>query len=140
VRKTAAPRTASESPARGPSQRPVRARVGRRAELAVVAWLTDHGFAIVATNLRLGHYELDVVARKGPLIVVVEVRSRGSGALTRPFGSFDSVKRQRVRRAGERLWQRRYRNDASVERLRYDAASVTFVDDAARVEYVAAAF
>lgn len=138
--KTAATRTASESPAPRPPKRPSRARVGRRAELAVVAWLTDHGFAIVATNLRLGHYELDIVARNGPLVVVVEVRSRGSGALTRPFGSFDSIKRQRIRRAGERLWQRRYRNDESVERLRFDAASVTFVENVARVEYVAAAF
>lgn len=80
------------------------------------------------------------MARRGPLIAVVEVRTRGAGALTRAFGSLDAAKRQRVRRAGERLWQRRYRHDASVERMRFDAASVTFVDGVARVEYVAAAF
>jgi putative endonuclease len=114
--------------------------VGKSAEQAVVAWLLENGFSIVATNLRLGRYEVDIVARQGPLIAVVEVRTRGQGALTRAFGSLDSAKRARLRRAGERLWQRRYRNDPSVERLRFDAASVTFVDGSPQVEYVPAAF
>lgn len=116
------------------------AQVGRLAEQAVADWLTARGFSIVATNLRLGHYEIDLVARQGPLIVVVEVRFRGRGALTRPFGSLDAAKRRRLRMAGERLWQRRYRHDASAERLRYDAASVTFVNGAPAVEYAPAAF
>lgn len=94
----------------------------------------------MATNLHLGHLELDVVARQGALIVVVEVRSRGEGAWTSGFGSLDAAKRARIRRAGERLWQRRYRHDPTAERLRYDAASVAFVDDRAIVEYAEAAF
>jgi putative endonuclease len=113
----------------------------RSAVAAVAAHLEQHGFAVVAQNLRLGRLELDVVARRGPLIVVVEVRTRGAGAWTTAFGSIDSAKRRRIRRAGERLWQRRYKNDASVERMRFDAASVTF-DEAgnAHVEYAEAAF
>jgi putative endonuclease len=99
-----------------------------------------HGFALVATNLRVGHYELDVVARSGPLIVVVEVRTRGARAWTTGFGSLDAGKRRRIRLAGERLWQRRYRSDPSAERLRFDAASVTFVGGEPVVEYVPAAF
>jgi putative endonuclease len=94
----------------------------------------------VATNLRVGHLELDVVARQGPLVVVVEVRTRGAGAWTTGLGSIDAGKRLRIRRAGERLWQRRYRADASVERMRFDAASVTFQAGEAEVEYVEAAF
>jgi len=102
--------------------------------------LKTQGFAIVAQNLRVGRDELDIVARKGPLVAVVEVRLRGPSALTRPFGSLDTKKRLRVRRAGERLWQRRYRNDASVERLRFDAASVRFVGTEPVIEYAPAAF
>jgi putative endonuclease len=118
-----------------------RADRAEAAEAAVAAYLQRRGFSVVAQNLRLGHLELDVIARKDALIVVVEVRTRGSGAWTTAFGSIDSAKRRRIRRAGERLWQRRYKNDASVERMRFDAASVTF-DDAseAKVEYVEAAF
>ena len=113
----------------------------RAAEAAVAAYLEQRGFAVVAQNLRLGRLELDVVARHGPLVVVVEVRTRGAGAWTTAFGSIDSAKRKRIRRAGERLWQRRYKNDASVERMRFDAASVSF-DEAGNteVEYAEAAF
>ena len=117
-----------------------RADAGRLAEQAVVQWLRAHDFQIVATNLRVGQYELDIVARAGPLVVVVEVRTRGKSAWTRAFGSLDVGKRRRIRRAGEWLWQRRYRNDSTVERLRFDAASVTFEEGRAVVEYAPAAF
>lgn len=107
----------------------------------MVDYLVAQGWAIVATNLRIGQLELDIVAREGPVIAVIEVRSRGETAWTTGFGSLDPAKRLRIRRAGERLWNRRYRADDSVERLRFDAASVTFAEDGrAIVEYVRAAF
>lgn len=113
---------------------------GRAAEAAVAHWLQERGFDIVATNLRVGRYEIDVVARQGPLIAVVEVRTRGKGSWTTGFGSLDAGKRRRVRLAGERLWERRYAKDPSAERLRFDAASVVFEGGSARVEYVPGAF
>ena len=102
--------------------------------------MSERGFQIVATNLRLSYLEIDVVARRGDLVVVVEVRSRSSGAWTSGFGSIDGKKRYRIRLAGMRLWQRRYRNDLSVRRLRYDAASVVFGPAGPQIEYVEAAF
>jgi Holliday junction resolvase-like predicted endonuclease len=80
------------------------------------------------------------VARLDDLIVVVEVRSRGLSAWTSGFGSIDGKKRYRIRLAGLRLWQRRYRDDLSVKRLRFDAASVVFGADGPVIEYVEAAF
>jgi putative endonuclease len=102
--------------------------------------LSERGFQIVATNLRLSYLEIDVVARRGELVVVVEVRSRGRGAWTSGFGSIDGKKRYRIRLAGQRLWQRRYQHDLSVKRLRYDAASVVFGPSGPVIEYVEAAF
>lgn len=127
------------APGRG-EKRLLASQRGRAAEAAVVDWLKARSFGIVATNLRIGRYEIDVVARQGPLIVVVEVRTRGKGAWTTGFGSLDAGKRRRIRLAGERLWERRYARDSSAERLRFDAASVTFDDDGANVEYVPGAF
>lgn len=95
---------------------------------------------MVATNLRLSYLELDVVARRGDLVVVVEVRTRGPGSWTSGFGSVDGRKRQRIRLAGARLWSRRYRHDASVNRLRFDAASVRFDEAGPVIDYVEAAF
>jgi putative endonuclease len=102
--------------------------------------LSERGFQIVATNLRLSYLEIDVVARRGDLVVVVEVRSRSSSAWTSGFGSIDGKKRYRIRLAGMRLWQRRYQSDMSVRRLRFDAASVVFGPRGPEIEYVEAAF
>lgn len=110
------------------------------AEAAVAEYLKQLGFEVVATNLRVGHLEIDIVARRGPLIVVVEVRTRGVTAWTRGLASVNWKKRERIRRAGQRLWQSRYRHDCSAERMRFDVASVSFIDGDPRVEYVQAAF
>ena len=115
--------------------------MGARAERAVAAHLAAGGAEILALNLRVGRLELDVVAREGPVIAVVEVRSRGPGAWVRPLDSVDARKRGRVRRAGERLWQERFARDERVERMRFDVAGVELLaDGTARVEIVRAAF
>ena len=106
----------------------------------MAAWLAEQGYEIVATNLRLGALEIDVVARMGPVVAVVEVRTRGKTAHTTAFGSVDKAKQLRLRRAGERLWQRRYRHDESVERLRFDVAAVRLDLEPPTIEYVVAAF
>ena len=117
-----------------------RQRIGRAAEQLVASYLESLGCDIVATNLRVGRLELDIVAREGTVILVVEVRTRSPRSWTTGFESISPSKRLRVRRAGERLWRARFRHDASVERMRFDAASVTFDDDGPRVEYARAAF
>jgi putative endonuclease len=114
--------------------------LGRRAEDAVAHYLLEHGAQIVARNLRLGMLEIDVVARLDRLVLVVEVRFRSAQSWTSGFSSIDGKKRTRIRRAGERLWNRRYRNDPTVDRLRFDAASVTFLNDVPNIEYMSGAF
>ena len=80
------------------------------------------------------------MARQARVVAVVEVRSRGTTAWTSGLGSIDASKRRRIRRAGERLWRERYRDDASVDHMRFDAASVSFDGELATIEYVPAAF
>lgn len=118
-----------------------RHQVGRKAEASVVRYLEERGFRIEATNLRLGALEIDIVARSGPLIVVVEVRSRSEQAWVSGLASISFTKRKRIRWAGERLWRMRYRHDPKVERMRFDVAAVRFdADGHASIEYVEAAF
>ncbi|MFT3771947.1 MAG: YraN family protein [Minicystis sp.] len=115
--------------------------VGARAEELVAAHLAAAGLTILAVNLRVGRLELDVVARDGPVIAVVEVRARGPGSWVRPLDSVDARKQQRVRRAGERLWRERFAKDRSIERMRFDVAAVELsADGGARIEIVKAAF
>ena len=113
---------------------------GARAEHVVAAWLAARGWDVIGRNLRLGHLEVDVVARKGPLAIVVEVRTRGDGALERGFTSVGHVKRTRLLPAAERLWRFHLRSIPGVERMRIDVASVTWNrDGTAHVDYDAGA-
>lgn len=116
-----------------------RVELGRCAELAVADYLFVLGFDLVARNLRLGHLELDVVARKGPLLVVTEVRTRGRGSYLRAFESVDPRKRDRIATAVNRLWRRRSSWMQGIERVRLDAAAVSFVGRETYVDYAPAA-
>jgi putative endonuclease len=113
-----------------------RTGVGRGAELVVIEHLQRRGFVVMARNLRLGALELDVVARKDDLVVVVEVRTRGPGAMQGPFESIGGIKRVRLRRAVERLWRRHLKAMRDVQRVRIDVAAVTFDEHGSSVEYV----
>jgi putative endonuclease len=88
------------------------------------------------TNLRVGSLELDLVAQQGPLVVVVEVRTRGPGSLTSALQSITPQKRSRLLRATERLWRGRLSRRTDVERVRIDVAAVRFEGDETEVEYV----
>lgn len=118
-----------------------RRSAGARAESAVADFLVDQGFEILGRNVRVGHLEIDVLARREDLVAVVEVRYRSNASWQGPFQSITADKRARLRKAGRILWQRRFLRDRSVNRMRFDAAAVTFgVDDVPSVEYVPAAF
>jgi putative endonuclease len=115
--------------------------VGAAAEDVVCGYLKTLGCEILGRNVRVGHLEIDVVARLNEVALIVEVRTRGEGAWTSAFGSVTATKRRHVRQAGERLWDRQLKHDQRIERLRFDTASVTFAPDGhPTVEYVPAAF
>lgn len=117
-------------------QRLLAARRGRQAEDAVAAHLANRGYALIGRNVRVGHLELDIVARAGSVVCVVEVRYRGPSCWQGALESIDERKQHRLRRAAEALWQQRFAHDATVDHIRFDVASVTFVDGHPVIEYV----
>jgi putative endonuclease len=110
--------------------------LGRRAELAVADFLFARGFSVLSRNRRVGALEIDIVARKGRLVAIVEVRTRGPGALTSAFESVNLEKRQRLRRAAQRLWRVELARIKDVDRVRIDVAAVTFRGANTSVEYI----
>jgi putative endonuclease len=109
---------------------------GRRAELAVADYLIVEGYKLIARNLRVGRWELDLVAQREGLLVVVEVRTRGAGSFEGPFQSITRTKRVRLARAVERLWRNRLASIPTIERVRIDAAAVVFDGPKTHVEYI----
>ena len=61
-----------------------RQRRGLWGERVAMAHLVRRGWTIEAHRFRLGHRELDVVARKGSVVAIVEVKTRASVAYGQP--------------------------------------------------------
>jgi putative endonuclease len=115
--------------------------IGRAAEDAAALALEREGMVILGRNLRVGRLEIDILARKGAVVAVVEVRSRAGGSWVGAFTSVDWKKRARLRAAGRALWRRHFERDPSVERMRFDVASVSFdATGVATVEIARAVF
>lgn len=115
--------------------------LGRRAEEAAASFLEASGFVVLERNVRIGRLEIDILAREGVVVVVVEVRTRSPGGWVKALDSVDWKKRRRVRTAGEALWRARFQRDMSVERMRFDVVTVTLTDNAPpSIEHVRAAF
>ncbi|MBR4204295.1 MAG: YraN family protein [Clostridia bacterium] len=61
--------------------------LGRIGENSAALWLEERGWEILARNLRLGHDEIDILARKDGILCFAEVKTRRQipGAPS-PFG------------------------------------------------------
>jgi putative endonuclease len=118
----------------------LRNQLGVVAEAAAADYFFESGHAVLGRNVRVGRLEIDLIVRDGPVVAIVEVRLRGRGAWVRPFASVDPKKQLRVRRAGESLWQTRFRHDPTLERMRFDIVAVRFVDGRPAIEHLRAAF
>jgi putative endonuclease len=114
-----------------------RKRLGERAELIACDHLRKQSFEILARNVRLGRLELDIVARRGPLLVFCEVRSRSSSYLMTPAQSIDRRKVQHLRQAAAQ-WLRT--NDITGIQVRFDVASVLFDTSEGTLNYLEGAF
>lgn len=85
--------------------------------------LRKRGFTIIGRNVQVGRLELDVIARRGSLIVVCEVRSRRHARPVFPADTIPGKKLARIRRATA-MWLRR--EQLGKVRVRIDAAAIVF--------------
>lgn len=108
-----------------------------QAESAVAERLAREGYLIVGRNVRVGRLELDIIARKGSLLVVCEVRSRSSDRFGSPVDTIDRQKVARIRRATATWLHEQGLRGVSV---RFDAAAVTFRGEEPEVVYYPNAF
>lgn len=114
-----------------------RQALARRGEALAAEQLVRSGLEILARNWRSGRREIDLVAREGPVVAFVEVKTRGPGP-QRPLEALSRAKRREVRRAAE-AW---IRDHPGVGReFRFDAVAVEVTGSGrARVEHVRDAF
>jgi putative endonuclease len=93
--------------------------LGVRGERRAAWFYRLRGYRIVARNLRLRSGEIDLVARRGKAICIVEVKTRQSLAAGEGHDAVDRTKRERLVRLGNEYAIR----DPGVQ-IRYDVVSL----------------
>jgi putative endonuclease len=78
---------------------------GRRGELVAALWLMAKGYRILGLRLKTPQGEIDVLAHRGAVLAVVEVKRRRTVA--EALEAVGEVQRARLRRAGAALAARR---------------------------------
>lgn len=109
---------------------------GKQAENDVADWLVRNGYTVIGRNVRVGHLELDIVAKKDGVIAIVEVRFRGPTAWQSPLESICIEKQNRLRKAAEALWQDTFARDPNIQRVRIDVAAVQITNSGMNIELI----
>ena len=108
--------------------------IGTRAEQRARRHYRLRGYRVLATNLWIGGYELDLVLQRGRLIVFCEVKAKRGAELGDPLEMVTPEKVRRLRQAAE-AWLAA-NPDARGCDLRFDVAA----ERTGKLEVVANAF
>lgn len=113
-------------------------RRGRAAEDLAASHLSAQGLRILARNYRVAGGEIDLIARHGPELVFVEVRSRRSAAFGTAAETVTATKRRRILLAAQHylasLGQR------TLPPCRFDIVSITGALDIRHLDWLCNAF
>jgi len=80
-------------------------REGHGAEWIAAVWLMLKGYQLLGFRLKTRGVEIDILARRGSTLVVVEVKRRAT--LDAALTAFDTAQRERLRTAGGALLRQR---------------------------------
>lgn len=114
------------------------AALGRRGEDIAHRYLRGAGYMVVARNYRPGpDSEIDIVARRGDLVIFVEVKARTTADFGSPERAIDVEKEKHIVRAA-----RSYVTRAGIDwsTVRFDTISVVFTDPPSMVHQIDAFF
>ncbi len=101
--------------------------LGRRGEDLAHRYLRRAGYTIVARNYRLaaGDAEADLIAREGPDLVIVEVKTRQSGEYGPPERAIGPEKQRHLVRVAREYARK---TDTPLDRVRFDVVTVLLAD------------
>ncbi|MBK7701572.1 MAG: YraN family protein [bacterium] len=116
------------------------AALGRSGEEIAALWYVAEGFTVLARRFRTGRGEVDLIARRGPLLVFVEVKARRGDGWGAPAAAVGAVKLSRLRLAARAWLAANPARDAA--EFRFDVAAVIFAPggDGLRLEVTAGVF
>ncbi|MDA3957890.1 YraN family protein [Oceanispirochaeta sp.] len=75
--------------------------LGIKGECLAEEYLKDRGYEIVSRNERVGHSDIDILAREGEVLVFVEVRTKSDGDRGMPEETLTERKLIRMKKTAE---------------------------------------
>jgi putative endonuclease len=75
--------------------------LGKEGEQMAVNWLQEKGYEILHRNWRHSYYEIDIVARKGNMLHIVEVKARQGNQFGNPEDSVTKKKFKHLQKAAD---------------------------------------
>jgi putative endonuclease len=97
--------------------------LGRRGEAAAARELRHRGYDILERRWRCRLGEIDIVARDGEVLVVVEVKARSRSDYGQPIDAVDREKRRKLEKLARAYLQAKKLQEVNV---RFDLVGVTF--------------
>lgn len=110
--------------------------LGKKGEEIAVQYLTDKGYEILERNWRNRHKEIDIVAKDGDELVIVEVKTRNNDDYGEPYVSVSRQKQMRLIYAAN-AYIFRYKLDINT---RFDIISIVYNDGNPMIEHIEDAF
>jgi putative endonuclease len=83
-------------PDRRPSRSSGNKPLGDRGEQLAAGFLAERGWVVLHRNYRIGHREIDLVARCGEVVAFVEVKTRGGLGYGHPLEAITRKKRREI--------------------------------------------
>jgi len=110
-----------------------RRALGADGEAQAAAWYEARGYDVVARNWRCRDGELDLVVRRGGVLVFAEVKTRTSARFGAPAEAVTPAKQRRLRRLAMRYLAD---SQTTAAELRFDVVAIL----AGELEVIEAAF
>lgn len=109
---------------------------GKKGEQLAADYLVNQGFTVLCRNYRYRKAEIDLIAQKGNILAIVEVKSRSSEYFE---NIIDTVTKKKIRLLISAADHFVIDNDLDVE-VRFDILTILKVNGAFKIELVENAF
>lgn len=110
--------------------------LGNEGERKAKAYLQERAYTVLHANWRYKHKEIDLVAKKGKFLVIVEVKTRTYGGMQQASESITNSKMRYLVEAAD-AYVETYNRE---EEVRFDVLALTFFEGNWKIEHMEDAF
>ena len=110
--------------------------LGKLGESLAENYLSLKGYKIIDRNVRFKRFEIDLVAQKDELIVIIEVKARQTDAIGEPWRAVTRSKQRQIIKVADNYIKRRQIN----KNVRFDVVSIVHHSFGTQIEHIPAAF